>query len=418
MKIPINKKTLLYITLFCAVFNDVLRIGTTDFSFFRIIMLITWIYCIGIDFKKFSKWFLIFIGIMIINSIQTGLFIMTNEYNIIFSIYRYLSYGYFAFCIFSVIYFTFFLYEADKKNFIRNFTKFVYICSYGILIIFTYIAVMKHILNRNIAMFVSNVNNYGMYLDCVLPFFIIRIIKNKSPSAMAFFIVSMVMMVINDCKINIIGCFAELLILLFLETKNGSLKIYQRYSMVVLLMGIFGIIFLFYQGIINLNGHGFLELVEEPLRRLITREPYANSASSIPYRVNMIIVGTKWLFKTKFAGIGFGNSNILMRYAMEGYNMREKLYAYQSISLHNAPLTMLLDFGFLAVIFYFKAIKRIIKVAFQRNLNDLKVVFGAVGLSMPIWILSPAGITTTYFLFIVVSFLYIATKKSKKPYRT
>ena len=418
MKISINKKTLLYITLFSAVFNDVLRIGGTDLSMFRLIMVITWIYCIGLNFRKFSKWFLAFAGIMSINMFQTGIFAVTNQFNISFSLYRYISYVYFAFCIFTVIYFTVFLYEIDKEGFIKDFTKFIYMCSYGILIIFTYIAIARHILNQNISLFISNVNNYGMYLDCVLPFFILRIIKNKSPSAAAFFVISMLMMAINDCKINIIGCFAELLILLVLGTKNGSLKIHERYSMIIWLMAIFGIIFLFCQGIISLNGHGFLELVEEPLRRLVTGKPYANSVASIPYRVNVIIVGIQWLFKTKFIGIGFGNSNILMRHDMETYNMKEKLYTYQSISLHNAPLALLLDFGFLAVIFYMKAIKRVIKVAAQKNLDDLKVIFGTVGLSIPVWILSPAGITTTYFLFIIVSFLYLSTKKSEKLYKT
>ena len=371
-------------------------------------MFLAWGWCLLKRSNTTGRWFLIFIGILFINILQSVFFFETNSLGINASLTRCLSYQYFAFCIFSVIYFTQRIFELDKNAFFKNMNTFITICSYLILLIFATIAVFKQILGWEIPLYVSNVNNYGMYLDLVMPFFIIKIIKNKDVGSFLFFSTSFATMLINDCKLNIIGMFFEVMILLLMSRKSGYQNVFTKCIIVVTTATCSIIAILFLGEVIRINGHGFDELLFDPIYRLITGTLYPVSISSIEYRVNVMIISMQWVVNTFGFGIGFGNSNLLMREVLGGYIMKDNLYDYPSISLHNAPMEILLDFGFIALYFFSKIIVKALKTVSKKRLADYEIIFCNIVFSSPIWILSPAGITTTYFLFIVIIFLTIA----------
>ena len=417
MKISIDKRTLLlYITAFAAVFNDVIRISGTDWSLFRIIMLLAWVYCFFRRSPRLGKWLLGFFIFAVIDTLQTCYFRVIDDTGANVTLSWYLSYLYFAFCIFSVIFFVYHIFDEDRDHFFLRFKNFIVFCSYAILLVFCYIAIAKHVFGREISLFVSNVNNYGMYLNIVIPIFAIRVLKYKDTRALIFIMISLVAMAVNDCKINIIGFFVELIILMVLERKDKAQKSTTRIIVCLFLISVAVIVVLFVTGKIHLNGHSFLELIRDPVSRLIHGNMYSVSLSSVQYRVNIMIVGIRSVFSTYCLGIGYGNANILMRNVLGDYTIKEKLYQRASISMHNAPLELLIDFGFLALAFYTIWIVRTIKIAKKRSLNDFEIIFCSIVFSMPVWIISPAGITTTYFLFIVLSYFAIAINSKYHDY--
>lgn len=412
MKIIVRKQTaLLYATLFAAVFNDVLRISGTDISLFRILMIVTWIQCFAKRSNKLGKCLLVFFVFVVINGIQTLYFTSLDGFQNSVTIQRFLSYVYFAFCIFSVIFFTFEIFRYRKKYFIKEFCRFVVVCSYIILGLFIYIAISKHILGRNVSLFVSNVNNYGMYLNLVIPLFLDRFFSGQKKSSIITLSLMVIGMVVNDCKINLIAAVIMLVVFLILKRKDASQTISRTVIGFIIFFSVVIFVAYFTSGNLILNGHGFEELIGTPIKRIITGSLYSTSLTSIRYRVNVIIVGIPWLLKTHLIGIGFGNANILMRSALGGYIMKEKLYDYQSISLHNAPLELLLDFGIISLVCYIIGIAYTIKIVKKKQLTAFQIVFCSTVLSLPVWILSPAGITTTYFLFITMVFMYLSSRE-------
>lgn len=397
-KIPLEK-SILYFVLFTAFFNDWLRYKNSDITLFRVVVILAILVCI----KKTPKLILnlvIFFGIFIaVNTFQSVFFMYWNPFGISFSWYYYVKYIYFYFCIFAVIAFVFSLYYIDKKHFNKEFFLMLKTVSIIYIIAMFFGDNMKNIY----------VNDYGAYLVAIFPLFYYEMIKEKKKFAFAFCVLTIYLLFIRDCKLDLLGVILEISILTALLLRNSRYAL-ARIFLFFFIIGFIFICVIILNSSISINGYLVQDVVKEPIKRILEGNPYERSGSSTSYRTNVIIYGIEWLKKNCFLGTGAGNSGRLFRAFIPDNKIIPIWIEKDLISLHNAWMEICLEFGILGIIFLLLGMKKVFRLMFLPKKTKIQLIIITIGLSVWVWVMAPAGILSSYYLFCVFAGLYLANK--------
>lgn len=408
------KTTFLYVFLFAGAFNDLLRLGSSSINLFRILLPVAFLITL-ISSVRSRRIYLIALIIGLLALVQSLFFCYINDAGVRFSLERYLSYLVLYFGIVVVITSIVTIYEANRDCFIRSFSSFIMCVGVCYLIVFAAMYLL-HYDYSSLPITLNNPNDYGAVIAATIPVFYFRSKESRHPLIMLAYIpIAMLLLVINDCKLVLLGVAAQILIVAYLEIRNRA----YRYRRLILLPAIlaFIIVLIIVDALdVTLNGYSWKDSIVAPIQAMFRGEMYMQSNTSVLYRINSIIASVQWMFYSGFLGIGIGNSGVLMRNVLGSHGLYGEWMVNESISLHNAFLELLLDFGFVAVIGLVLLIRKIIQVFKNSVLNRMQMCFLTVILSAILWLQAPSVVLTDYQIFTIITFLLVAVSiKSERP---
>lgn len=405
-----NKKTttFLYLFLFAGAFNDILRLGSTDITLFRIMLPFAILLTLSKS-KKVRKLYLLTLGIAIVSFMQSLLFCDLNHVGIQFSINRYMLYLFYYICIVTVIGSVILIFEKNILNFEYKFQKYIVIIGIGYLFIFMYIYLGDYnYSNMNIV--INNYNDYGAMITAVLPIFYYKS-KNKNKLLFMIYIaMAVTFLILNDCKLALLGVITQVFMIIYFEL--GKNIRYRKLLLIPVILVV--LVFLFFANSMDISLHGYTwkGTVVEPIKSVIHGEMYAQSNTSISFRVNIFIVSIQWILKTKILGIGIGNSGLLMKKELEYHGLYDSWMNSSSVALHNVFMEILLEFGVIAIFGIIYILKKVILILRKSKLDQMEICFVTVILSSIFWGMAPSRITTDYQIIAIISFLFLSVSKS------
>ena len=142
------------------------------------------------------------------------------------------------------------------------------------------------------------------------------------------------------------------------------------------------------------------ELVFDNIKRIITLDLIEGNGGSMMDRTNAIIYGLMELRRSKFFGIGWGNSVTML--AMPEFHLAT------AKSMHNIIMQFLVEFGFLAIFVYYKIVRWLISAVKRINENHFfiaKIVFAISFIFISSQ--SSVGILSNYYTWIVFFYVFL-----------
>ena len=397
------EKCILYFVLITAFFNDWMRYKDSDITLFRIVIAAGLLICMVKKTRIFLKVFILFAVFFILDLAQSIVFAYVNSYGISFSVFLFIEYAYFYFCIFAVICFTYTIYELDQKNFGREF--------FCLLKIIAVIYLLIMIFEKELAGYVHmlNVNDYGAYLTAIFPVFLYEIFKERKVGPIVFCVTTYILLFTKDCKLALLGVVLETGIIIILLMKNSKFQ-EIRFFFCCFLFGFIIACILVINSPLKIHEYELRGIIKEPIWRIMTGTPYELSGSSTSYRTNVIIMGIEWIKRTYMAGIGAGNAARLFRALIPDEKIIPIWVEKGAISLHNAWMEICVEFGLAGITLCILIIINVLKILRQKRWSKFQIVAIAVGLSVWVWIMAPSGILTSYFLICLFTGLVMVNK--------
>lgn len=249
-------------------------------------------------------------------------------------------------------------------------------------------------------------NEMGMSLVLMSTLYLQRFLKGKGVLDLAKVLIISLILYLNDNRISILGFGLFFLLLLFLEYSGPKSKKQALIAVAVLVLLVFLI-----NPVFNFKGSqtGIREMILDPIRRIITLDPY-RLAGSLYDRTDAIIYGLMELKKTYYLGIGLGNSiNVL---ALPQYKLAS------AKSMHNIVAQLWVELGILAMILY-AVIATVLIRDLRRRPQDLTVNyrFAFVLAFILISMQSSTGIFSNYFVIAFISYVSLSKDLLKKVSR-
>lgn len=401
------------ILLFFAIANASLRFNSNGMtSFFRILSPIFIILIILLNFSKAIKPIIIFAMIIIYNIIVSKIYYN----NIEFDYYIFFTY---IFITFMIVYH----YSIKSDNFSEEFyyyldfiTKLVLLLSiiqFFIRIPYPFVNLPKRI---GVNIFMSNENELSSPLGLMLIIYTYRMIFYKEKKQLIKILLILLLIFINDAKLTIFGVVFGVAIILLLakevksiDKKTKSKRFSYGVKFILFATIILFLIFIVYTLNPNLKFRDYSisikELLFDPIISILKLERLSYSGGSIYDRSSAIVFGLTELIKTKFIGIGLGNSVYML--SMPQYKL------LTAKSMHNFIFQMVTEMGVVFISLLIYMILEQIKMYKQlekKNINALKI-----SISMAFVFLSSQssiGIFSNYYFWIII--VYIIFVRDKK----
>lgn len=397
----------IYLTLFFAIFNDIIRFGG-ELTLYRISLPFL-IICVC-RYKKNFKIFCFGSGLLLLLTIVQ--YLCTDKYikNPIpysgsWMFYYFLLYE----GIFSLILAVRHLKQVDV-NFSYNMQ--IFLKNNMVLRLILLIIGMEFESLRSVIYF-ANINNYAMSGAILLILVLCNqkhILFRKLKNMICFLVLSAIFLK-YDNKAVLLGLFVIMgvYIILYITEKFKCNNIWFKIGLPICIL--LGVIIWIITAKPLLNGYSLYDMTVDAVKRIFTQEAYMDNGGSTHYRVDVIVMGVGLVFGGEIIlGLGMGNFARFLGKYMKGYE------GFNALSPHNAWLEFMIDFGTLAVILYITIIIRTFKLYVNRThctIEKEKILFV---FSFPLWVMSASGIYTEYSVWIMIAYLLFAGYGEKFKY--
>lgn len=398
-KIKVND--FLFFILILSFMHAVLRIDyTSSFSLYRVFIPITLIFFIFNYKKSLLPMSIIFI-LIIYNFILSYFFCACFNKYIIFSLH-YIS----IMNIFIIM-----IYLKDNVDF-NTMYKFLY----KFLLVMLAISVLEILFDfklpnvgqyedGSVSVFHWTQNEFSTAILGFLPFLLVLEKRFFVKYSLIIFILYMTFF-INDSKIGFIG----MIIAIFIYSFKSLLNINRYYKLllplfVIVLMMIISLT-TFDDIIISFRNDNvaLVDLMIEPINRIITLNPYENDTGSIAGRTNAAIYAIKNLLDSNMFGIGIGNTYVML--------MMPEYKVTSAESIHNLPLQLLVENGFIVLFLYIIIFIYFIRLLLKDNLRDYEYI---KLIAIPSYLIgslsSSGGIFSNYYFIACLILIIIMDKK-------
>lgn len=397
---------MIYSLLVFSVLNATLRFTESGMTtLFRILAPFVFLFVICSDFKAYKK------DIMVI--------LIAIAYSVVVSLvfYQHIAVNMLAFLmyLFALYVFMKHLLRTDtqfEKNF-WNFINTVTICTlilcwiqYFNRVAYPYLELAA---DPGVNVFMSNENELAEPLCCMLIIYLFKVLFQRKWQYLLIAVNILFFTYINDAKMCLIGATVGICLLglfyLYTVIRKKSEKAGKVYAIGVPTLFVVGLMLLI---IVNPSfkfrdySISVDELVFDNIRRIIMLDLIEGSGGSMMDRTNAIIYGLMELRRSKFFGIGWGNSVTML--AMPEFHLAT------AKSMHNIIMQFLVEFGFLAIFVYYKIVRWLISAVKRINENHFfiaKIVFAASFIFFSSQ--SSVGILSNYYTWIVVFYLFLIT---------
>lgn len=397
---------MIYSLLVFSVLNATLRFTESGMTtLFRILAPFVFLFVIYSDFKAYKK------DIMVI--------LIAIAYSIVVSLvfYQHIAVNMLAFLMYLFVLYVFVkhLLRTDTQ-FEKNFWIFINTVTICTLILcwiqyFNRVAYpyLELAADPGVNVFMSNENELAEPLCCMMILYLFQVLFRKKWKYLLLIANILFFTYINDAKMCLIGSAAGICImgLFFLYTiiRKKSVKAANIYAIGVPTLFVVGLVLLI---IVNPSfkfrdySISVDELIFDNIRRIITLDLIEGSGGSLMDRTNAIIYGLMELLRSKFFGIGWGNSVTMLA--------KPEFHLATAKSMHNIVMQFLVEYGFLAMFVYYKIIRwliRAVKKINENSFNIAKIVFAISFIFFSSQ--SSVGILSNYYTWIVFFYLFLIT---------
>ena len=400
----------IYIILALAIFSDILRIPDTKITFFRLSL--PFALFIALVYKKYAK---IVMGmaatLFLLSSIQYCIFYKIQKPELSFSISNAVKSIFLYFIMIIIFGIMLILRDREGERFEERFLNFIVTIGFVLIFIAILDILDRHFFDSGFfgGLKVDNENNYACFFSALFPFFLAEYQKKRKLRDIAGIILILITVVANDSKAALFGIVVSAIVFLCISMGNENRKKFFIYRYGLAIIAIIGIVSII---ITNPSIHGYYlqDVIYQPIRRIIQNDPYPDYSSSISFRTNTTNYCLREMAKGGFVGFGPGTTGIMLKHQFPELKfLWDSARNSETISLHNPWLEILLDFGIVAIIAFFMALKYAFTRYFNRiKLSSLEKIRVAYILSFPIWVISASGIYTQYYLITIMIFLLIA----------
>lgn len=328
-----GKVFLLYFVLFASYYNSVLRVDLESVSLYRLLVPLQFLIFFLTSFLNFKR-FILFVF----------LYSFSGLFGLLLSTYPIGSVNLLFFSFYFLIFLMFFTVEVLYKNKNGRETLYFFLkCQFFLLLIIGVLnllgVVLPNMEQEVIAIngvFTSE-NDYSLAI-VAFSFVSVFYFKSATKSFWCFLIVIFISFY-NDSKI----CLLFFLLYYFYAFFKFDLKINSKLKPAFLFFGI-ALLLVFMNWLLNYEiqfpggSYKLIDLIIEPIFRILTLEPYGNVYGSVSNRTDLIIYGVRDFFSSFGLGIGYGNSLQMIetsKYAVIG----------SAKSMHNFPLQFLVELG-------------------------------------------------------------------------
>lgn len=386
---------LLYITIFSASFNDILRIPNTTITLFRALVFWAVGYCVMVN-RDSVKYLLLFCVIVGINFIQSVYYSETNLYGMEFSWPVFLGNAYLLFCVMAVIMIVATLMKRQENGgkLCMRFLKII-ACLY-LMILYSIILTpdfYDYLVSLNM---ITNRNDLAAYVAVILPVYLYEALGQKKLISIVWCVLAFLCIGMLGRKLVMFGMLIEAFVI-FLVLKKSWKNILTVFACVVAVL-----LFNSFTDTINFQ-YIFLKL-ENGLMGIVGMKSYNVIADSESYRVAVFDYGMEEIINTKLLGVGIGNAPRLIPLMMPlGSDFMYKGDG-SVVSVHNFIIQMLLEFGFLALLAALYVVRYTITLI-RRKSTGFQYIYLSVLTGIWIWGLAPSGYYTLYYCYIVLTYV-------------
>lgn len=248
-------------------------------------------------------------------------------------------------------------------------------------------------------------NELGMALAMMFPLYCMKCLKHWELSTFLKILAIVAILFIGDNKICVIGCSLAIFLCLFLRRGKIPIRLGAKisiavFSVLVMITGLFVInpTLTFRDYNIELG-----QLLLDPIRRIITLEPY-RSAGSIQDRTDAVIYGIIELKKTGFLGIGLGNAVLCM----------DKYHVATAQSMHNFFMQLICELGWPMILYLVYMLGHAIVRASKETASDFDIIRLIYAISfILISMQSSSAIFSNYTVFTILFFIWRADGRLK-----
>lgn len=404
MKIKINKEIGLYMVLIFAITNASLRLQENGMtSLFRMISPIVALVILCSHIQKLYKSLLILLSGMVYS-----LFVSIIGYGIIS--YKYMVFVWYIYILFIIVVELRIISSDFEKDFWKFLNAITLICIFlAIIQMFVRIPYpyVELPVEHGVNLFMSNENELGEPLGFVSIIYLYKILFENKKIYIPVVVIINIIEFVNDSKLTILGCLLGYVILFYFKL-GKKIKISSKQLFNFGIFSLFFIIVLCYivNPIVTFRDYSITlrELIFDSLLDIVRLRPMPGAGGSTVDRTNAIIYGLQELINSKFLGIGWGNSVVML-----GTSKYKLLTAK---SMHNLVVQFLCEMGIFAIVVYGCFVKWIIthiSKLYNQRINILKLVF--IISFIIISSQSSIGILSNYYSWIIV--FYVALCKEK-----
>jgi len=383
-------KALIFI-IFVSFLNATLRLTEDGLSLYRLLIPVQIFLLALINLKQFKAFVICFVSIAILSLL--GLLLSTYSLKVINIVFftHYLIIILFFYSVKTI-------YCVLGSKVVFNFLHFSF-----------YLFVFSGILDllgfsfpniENVPYAVRGVHKIENDFSLVLSSFVFILFAVESKFLYKILILLFVSIVafFNDAKIIVLALFMLVMVDFFIFNKNIPKKIKILTTAISSLAIIFSLYWLAdYK--IQFPGaeYSLLELILEPIVRIITLDPFGDLYGSISNRTDMIIFSLQDLISSYGLGIGFGNTLQMLESAKYG-----TIGSAQSI--HNFPLQFTVELGlFVTGFILFRLLRKL-------NMNIIMFFFVMLFSSLS----QSVGLFSNYYFFCCLYFLILNSKEQFK----
>lgn len=402
MKLTIRKSTGLYILLVLAIGNASLRLGSDGMSsFFRLLSPLFAILIFARRYKKLSSSLLV-----LLSGTVYSIFVSMIGYGTIS--YEYLVFVDYIYIVYIVV-FEIKNIEANFEVAFWNFLHYITVITlvlafiqYFVRIPYPYVELpAEHGMN----LFMSNENELGEPLGFMSLIYLYKVLFENKRKYIPMIALIILIEFINDAKLTILGCVLGFVILFYLKfgrTIKMSVKFAVLAGMMFLIVVICGIYI--FNPTVKFRDYSISvrELLFDSMGDIIHLRTMAGTGGSTVDRTNAIIYGLKELINSKFLGIGWGNSVIMLS--------KSQYRLLTAKSMHNIVIQFLCEMGIFALGVYYCFVKWIMQHVndlYKDKKNILKLVF--IVSFIIISAQSSIGILSNYYSWIVIFFVALCS---------
>lgn len=387
---------ILYTCLFIAFFNYVLRTDPdSSLSLYRIVMPLQMVALALLSKKTFLNWLSIsgFILIFGCFGMLISGYSLTVEYNVIFLLhYLTIALTYFTVKV---------LDKYQSRNEMHHFIQTLFYLAILLGFLELYLGIrLPNVMEKSgvVRALMRNENDLSLMLGAASIYFF-YFGKNIFLKLLPVFL-TLFFTFINDAKVVILTVILVFTVWVYdviINNKHIGNKVRIVLRIVVFTI-CFILIFSFIEllGNMRLGSYNMIELLLEPITRVLTLEPYGLGAGSLTVRTDMTIFAIKDIINSYGFGIGFGNSLAMIETSRYGVILEG------ASSIHNFPLQILLELGIGIVI-------PLLYLFFRHvHFNGVKLIVILFLMSLS----QSVGAFSNYYFLVILA--YIIIKYNKK----
>ena len=308
MKISPKSKIGIFIviTLFLAIFNDIIRVPDTTLSAYR--LMLPAVFCIVvINFNITWKYFFFMIGMSFLLALQNIIFCKVLKFESSIDTIWQIKYSIHYFSIITVFMLLRVLRKKNSVMFENIFLKGIPFV--GGLCILAFIGAW---LNPFQNIHFTNVNDYGACLAAVFPWLFIEL-KRKRKNLL-FCAAILIVLWLGDSKCALAGILIQVSVIssvmLIKKIKQGNRVLIFIVPIVIALCLLIAL------SPVRINDYPIRDMFIDMSSHIIKGEVYNKNNSSLKYRTNAIIYMLYGMKQSWFMGIGIGNTGKMLGYLM------------------------------------------------------------------------------------------------------